>query len=141
MENITFNIQDLMELIESHEGRRHTAYKDSRGIITIGIGRNLESKGLNDEEIESLFFRDVLDAIEDTVSIYPNLRTYTENRQKALIDMAFNMGRGGLASFRKMRKAILNGDWIEAAAQAQDSRWYNQVGNRSKKIVEMLRNG
>ena len=55
--------------------------------------------------------------------------------------MAFNLGRSKFSRFVNMRKAIANGDWIEASAQALDSRWAKQVGRRANTIANMLKEG
>ena len=52
--------------------------------------------------------------------------------------MMFNMGRPRLSKFKKMNEAITNEDWIEASVQMEDSRWYNQVTNRAKRLVERM---
>ena len=38
-----------------------------------------------------------------------------------------------------MREALLEGDYNKAADEMIDSKWYNQVGNRSKTLVKMMR--
>ena len=48
------------------------------------------------------------------------------------------MGRPRLSKFKKMNEAITNEDWIEASVQMEDSRWYNQVTNRAKRLVERM---
>jgi lysozyme len=52
--------------------------------------------------------------------------------------MAFNLGGPRLASFRRMRAAILDGIWLQAASEALHSRWARQVGRRSTEIIGML---
>ena len=37
----------------------------------------------------------------------------------------FNMGLTRLSKFKKMKAAVDNRDWKEAAVQGRDSRWYN----------------
>ena len=58
--------------------------------------------------------------------------------QLILCNMMFNMGRPRLSKFKKMNEAITNEDWIEASVQMEDSRWYNQVTNRAKRLVERM---
>lgn len=53
--------------------------------------------------------------------------------------MAFNLGLTKLNKFVEMRKALLKGDYNKAADEMIDSKWYNQVGNRSKRLVDMMR--
>ena len=60
---------------------------------------------------------------------------------KAIItNMAFNMGKKGVAGFDKMLAAIKAQDWETAAKEMEDSKWFNQVGDRAKRLVERMRN-
>ena len=47
-----YNKDNLIQKLIQHEGLRLQAYKDSLGIATIGIGRNLEDRGITPEELE-----------------------------------------------------------------------------------------
>ena len=134
-------ISDCKALIARHEGKRSKPYLCTADKITIGIGRNLEDKGLNDEEISFLFKRDCADALHDAARLFASFETLDSVRKIALIDMAFNLGYDRLSQFKNMRAAIEMNDWNEVANQAMDSRWYRQVGIRGKRIVEMLRTG
>ena len=62
-------------------------------------------------------------------------------RQKVLIDMAVNLGVGGLLQFRRMIAAIELGDYGAAADQMLDSRWAEQVKTRADRLAEMMRTG
>jgi len=62
-------------------------------------------------------------------------------RQAVLVDMAFNLGRAGLASFQKMRAALALGDFERAAAEMLDSLWARQVGRRARELAEMMQTG
>ena len=48
---------------------------------------------------------------------------------------------GGLLRFKKMLLAVEKQDWDEAANQMLDSRWSKQVGNRSKELADIMRQG
>ena len=52
----------------------------------------------------------------------------------------FNMGLTRLSKFKKMKEAVDNRDWKEAAVQGRDSRWYNQVTNRAERLMKRLEN-
>jgi len=53
--------------------------------------------------------------------------------------MAFNLGQPRLAGFKKLRAAVLAGDWDLAAAEALDSRWASQIGRRAVEVAALLR--
>ena len=46
-----YDRQQLVKIIAKHEGIVLEPYKDSLGISTIGIGRNLEDRGISDGEL------------------------------------------------------------------------------------------
>ena len=55
--------------------------------------------------------------------------------------MCFNIGFSGLMKFKKMWFALGNRDFAEASRQMKDSSWYVQVGNRSKRNVNLMAKG
>ena len=59
--------------------------------------------------------------------------------QHIVANMLYNMGRPRLSRFHKMKKAVDNRDWHEAALQMQDSKWYNQVPNRADRLVQEMK--
>ena len=44
--------EKLIEQLRLHEGVEHMPYKDTVGKLTIGVGRNLDDRGLSDDEID-----------------------------------------------------------------------------------------
>ncbi len=61
-------------------------------------------------------------------------------RQSVLIDMAFNMGGGGLSKFVSMFKGINKKDWDEAARQIKDSKYGRGKGPRPGLNVGYMKN-
>jgi lysozyme len=53
--------------------------------------------------------------------------------------MCFNMGPGNLAKFQNMIAALEAQDYDLAAAEALDSRWAKQVGQRAERLAQRLR--
>ena len=93
------------DLVQCHEGRRQFPYYDTRGKLTIAVGRNLTDRGLADDEIDYLFANDLIIALQICQDLYPCFVSFTPARQAALISMAFNLGKPRLAGFRRMRAA------------------------------------
>ena len=75
------------------------------------------------------------------MSFLERFDTLSTNRQNVLVNMAFNLGIYGLLRFKKMLLAVEKQDWDEAANQMLDSRWSKQVGNRSKELADIMRQG
>lgn len=133
--------ETLLEMLKRHEGLRLKPYECSAGKTTIGYGRNLTDIGITKDEAMILLVHDMERAMTDIKRIFPDFSTFSKNRKNALTDMMFNLGMSRFLKFRKMIDAILNGNWPMASNEAQDSRWFVQVGNRGTEIVRLLING
>lgn len=132
---------DSKEQIKRHEGLCLQPYSDTVGKITIGYGRNLSDVGISEREAELLFEHDFQKAVLGLDSKLPWWRELSESRQSALLDMAFNLGIGGLLGFRRMLAALKDGRYEDAAREAMDSRWAQQVGRRARVVADQLRYG
>lgn len=158
----------IEEQLILHEGLRLEVYKCPAGHWTVGVGRNLEVKGLTPDEQIKLLGTDGLskdDAIErlklrgitksealflldnDVVECKRDLESFAwfkhidPIRQKVLIDMRFNLGSAGFRQFKKMITHLEVGNYADAADEMVNSAWYHQVGTRAHRLVEMMRTG
>ena len=152
----------LVEKLIEHEGMVLQVYKDSLGIDTIGIGRNLEDRGISKEELDAMdiptmghiyeYGINEVDAVylaENDVQIvedellraHPCVDRLDAVRQLVLIDMAFNMGVPRLCKFKKMWNAIHEQKFEAASLEMMDSKWARQVGQRAKKLSEAMKLG
>ena len=131
----------LAAQLENHEGRRNLCYEDSEGHLTLGVG-HLMSEPIPDVVIDLLLLCDMKDkAVGELDRIFPQWTELSETRQLVLADMMFNLGADRFLKFKKFWKAMLDRDYETAAAEMLDSKWANQVGNRAKRLSEMMRNG
>jgi lysozyme len=128
-------------LLKLHEGVRLKPYTDTVGKLTLGIGRNLDDRGITLEEAEYLLSNDISDAWLQLVSHLPFFSKLDTVRQAVLVDMAFNLGLAGLMSFSKALLAIKEGRFDVAAGELLNSKWSAQVGRRSHRLAEMMRSG
>ena len=151
----------LAQQLTEHEGLVKTVYKDSLGIETIGIGRNLEGKGITDAELKhwdmsmelvykvgitremaiDLFNNDVKIVERELVQSHPIVETLSAMRQMALVNMGFNLGIPRLNMFKNMWESIEDGDFTHAAIEMMDSRWARQVGQRAITLSNMMDTG
>ena len=152
----------LVEKLIQHEGLKLNVYKDTLGIDTIGIGRNLEDRGISKEELDAMDIPNIetvyqfgiteVDAVylaendvqiveEELVRAHPCVDRLDAVRQLVLVDMAFNMGVPRLCKFKKMWAAIHEDDFSTAAKEMMDSRWATQVKSRADKLANMMHNG
>ena len=64
-----------------------------------------------------------------------------DERQYALLDMAFNLGVDGLLKFKKMLGFLWMGDYRQAAAECLNSRYAKETGKRAKRIAKTIETG
>ncbi len=62
-------------------------------------------------------------------------------RQAVLLNMAYNIGVGGLMGFPKMLGAAEAGNFSEAADQMLNSKWARQVRNRANRLAGQMESG
>ena len=157
-----YDRQDLIDKLIVAEGLRLQVYKDTLGIDTIGIGRNLEDRGITKQELDDLDIptiehvyeygiteadavylatNDVQIVEEELVRAHPCVDRLDSVRQLILIDMAFNMGVPRLCKFKNMWAAVHNEDYPTAAKEMLDSRWAKQVKGRATKLANAMHNG
>ena len=136
-----FDMDKMIDELVDHEGLELHPYEDSLGILTIGVGRNLEERGISEDEAFYLLGNDIEVIWDELISKHPIVEDLDDQRQMILLNMAFNMGVPRLAKFKKMWAAIESGDMEEASKQALDSRWADQVGRRAEELAERLISG
>src|SRR5210317_774405 len=154
--------ENFIDKLVAHEGLRLQVYQDTLGIDTIGIGRNLEDRGISKEELDWMDYPSIdhvyewgiteADAVylaqndvqiveDELLNAHSCLDRLDSVRQLVLIDMAFNMGVPRLCLFKKMWAAIHVADFVTAAKEMLDSRWANQVKGRATKLANAMHNG
>lgn len=132
-----YNLARLKADLHRDEARRIKPYRDTEGLLTIGVGWNLDHNGLPDDVIDTLLVRGIDQAEEALDNIEPAWRLLDENRQLVLLNMAFNLGQTRLAGFRNMWAAIRSGHLDEVPRHMLDSKWAKQVGPRATRLVEL----
>ena len=126
----------LREQLERDEGRRHTAYTDTAGHLTLGVGHNLNTP-LSDAAIDQILDDDIRGAMAECALI-PFWMNLSEVRQAVLVNLAFNMGFQGLMTFRRMLAAMDAENWNQAAQELLDSKYAKQVGARADRLALQL---
>jgi lysozyme len=125
-----------------HEGLRLKPYRCTAGKLTIGIGRNLDDRGISQKEAYALLERDILDFEQQLLNAIPDVYNgLDEVRQSVLLNMCFNLGLKGLLEFKNTLAFIGAGDWERAANNMLASKWAKQVGMRAIELSEMMRKG
>jgi lysozyme len=92
MENYNQFKQDLKFLISKHEGYNTKLYKCTAGKLTIGIGYNIEERGLPDEVIRMLFEADLERVQKEAILKHSQFNHLHLNAQLVICDMLFQLG-------------------------------------------------
>lgn len=129
---------NIVELLERQEGFRQFAYRDTVGKITVGIGRNLEDKGISKAEALYLLHNDINDCEQQLKDRFYWFEQIHEDARTILISLCFNMGLGGLLTFTKALEHFKNENYKMAADELMNSKWAKQVGTRSLEIADIL---
>ena len=135
------NKKKLIEELKRDEGVRLHPYRCSANKLTIGVGRNIEERGITMEESEYLLNNDLTICIEEVESVFTWYYYITDNRKRAIINMVFNLGLTKLLKFKNFIAAMEAKDYVTAGKEMLDSRWAKQVGNRADRLEQMIVNG
>ena len=143
------NIKQFREELKQDEGVKNEVYLDHLGLPTCGIGHlitewdaeyNAEvGTPVAEERVNELFEKDLATTIDECKLIYNDFDVLPVKVQHIVANMMFNMGRPRLSRFHKMKKAIDNRDWYEAAYEMTDSKWAKQVPNRAMRLVQEMK--
>lgn len=131
----------LRNMLVNDEGFRGTPYTDSRGFLTIGFGFNLTTQELPLsialEWLDLLLFT-IEHQLEKNISFFDQLN---DARKSVLMNMAYQMGIGGLLSFHDMLKALGCKDYEGASTSMMDSVWYRDFTSRASRLVKIMKFG
>lgn len=128
----------LKAQLKRHEGYRRRPYKDTKGILTIGFGRNLIDNGINREEADHLLDNDIRETLMVCATKIKQYEQFPEEVQEVVVNMCFNMGINRLLTFKKMLAAMRARDFKTAAVELMDSNYATQVGRRANELAEIL---
>lgn len=137
----SYLLHNLSDDLIRDEGLRLKPYTCTAGKVTIGIGRNIQDNGITEEEARFLLSNDIHRCVYDLDLALPFWKRLSNNRQRALLNMEFNLGLTRLLKFKNMIRCLREGDYEQAAIEALDSTWAKQVKDRSKRIAELIRKG
>jgi lysozyme len=137
-------MQRLLETLKRHEGVRYYVYRDHLGYETIGVGRCINRAvglGLSPDEVEYLLINDVQRCIEELDGAFDWFKDLDEVRREAMINLCFNLGLTKLRKFVNALEAMKQRNYNKAAAEFLNSKWANQVGERSREVAHMIKTG
>lgn len=153
-------IKQILPRVIQHEGLKSKVYRDTKGILTIGVGFNL-SRGdsgeklkavganpvkikagkseLSDSQIKSLLASDLESARTNATDLVKNFKTLPSAVQGVLIEMTFNLGKKGLSEFKNFLAHIENKKFQSASKEMLNSSWARQVGARAITLSNIIK--
>ena len=135
------NYDILLEQLKDFEGLELKAYQCTAGKTTIGLGRNLDDYGITEEEAYYLAKNNIYELEDELDRAISWWRQLDDARQRALINLAYNVGTTTLLKFKKTLQYLEDGSYEEAAKEVLDSRWADQVGRRAIFISNVFLTG
>ena len=135
------NYDILLEQLKDFEGLELKAYQCTAGKTTIGLGRNLDDYGITEEEAYYLAKNNINELEDEIDRAIPWWRQLDDARQRALINLSYNVGTTTLLKFKKTLQYLEDGSYEEAAKEVLDSRWADQVGRRAIFISNVFLTG
>lgn len=133
------NKEQLRADLKRDEGLRLKPYTDTKGKLTIGVGRNLTDVGINEVEAEILLATDVERAIAQLDGNCPWWSAMPEAAQRGLANLAFNDGVPKLfVKSPKMMACLRARDFAGAARELLDGPYKTQVGDRAQRIADLF---
>lgn len=129
----------VVESIVRHEGFRSVPYPDpihgwKRPTFGHGITYITEDESLY---IVRKRVRHIAEQLQQALPFWTRL---PDEVKDVLIEMAYQMGVGGVLRFRKTLDALEHGDYAKAAEEMLDSKWAHQTPKRALELAERVRN-
>ena len=143
------NFNRLETRVMNDEGFRARPYLDSVGVATIGYGStrvlgepvSMDWLTIEADVARQLLRGDLYQALVDAQAVFSRFDDLNDVRQEVIVNMTYNLGRRGLAGFKRMIKKSDDLDYVGMAFEMQDSKWFDQVGSRSIRLVLEMRSG
>ena len=146
-----------LQMLMRHEGFRPRAYDDAtgetvkapEGRLTIGYGRNLADVGLRECEALFLLQKDIDFIYQGLYNRYSWFSFLNTPRQWVCINMAYQMGLEGFASFKKMIGNLevavndkkFHNRWVAVQNEMIDSQWAENHKDRAYELGNAMIRG
>jgi len=147
------NIEKCKEEIKRHEGEVLEIYEDSLGFKTLGIGHLCQPEDPEydwkvgtkvSQEVVDMYYEDDFNKhLAEAIHVFGTDEAFynlPENIQHVIVNMCFNLGASRLSNFKNMLRACREHNWEQMSVEMENSRWYSQVGRRSRELQESVLN-
>ena len=134
-----FDKELIRKRLIDFEGLVLKSYVCPTGYTSVGVGRNLETNGITEEEAMYLLNNDIKTVIKKLDKHWITWRKLPNTAQYVCIDLVFNMGINTFMSFRRTRSYMELNEWEKAGDELLDSKYAEQVGRRAIFNSEQLK--
>jgi lysozyme len=150
------DVETCVQRLAIEEGCVLHTYVCPAGYKTIGIGRNLVTNPLTDEEKKvcgdvehgitknAAFYlcrNDVKKVMNDLDDKFPWWKNLNDDRQFVMVSMCFQLGVYGLSKFKRMLSYLSTGYYKKAAAECLDSSFAKQCPKRANRNAQCIESG
>jgi len=132
-------VEGLRKDLIAEEGLRLKPYLCPAGKLTLGVGRNLDDVGITEDEAMMMLDNDIERVKGQLAKALPWLETKPQGVQRAIANMTFQMGLGGVLKFQKMLAALQARDYNAARREALDSAWAKQTPQRAGRVTDLFK--
>jgi len=132
------DMKRMREQLILHEGLKLMPYRCTSDKLTIGVGRNLDDRGISEETAMQMLDEDINIVHGELLKAIPEFSSYPNAVQESLVDLAFNMGTPTLLKFKATLAALNAQQMCIASKELLDSRYARQVGQRAVTISENI---
>ena len=134
---MSYLIPDAIADVKLSEGFRSEIYNCPAGFPTWGYGSRVDL-GITEEEASAILEIKMLNMWNQIVSAKPWAEILPLEVRQALQNLVYNVGPTGCLGFRRMWAALETQMWGAAAAEVMDSTYARQVGDRAKRVANLI---
>lgn len=145
----------MIPVLMRHEGVKEKIYNDHLGNPTIGVGFLVSALSETELDIIGVASHDEVKEIDEE-QIFKILRLKLQKLiyelddklpwffdrpiqiQYAVLDMAYQLGVGGLLKFKRFLDALENKEYLRAQLEAKNSRWAKQTPTRCQYVCDRI---
>lgn len=133
------DLERLRKRLIVEEGCELLPYRCTSDKLSIGVGRNLDERGISHDTAMQMLDEDIeicVGELKQNLSFFDQL---PDEIQEMLCDLAFNMGVPRLMTFVKTLKLLKEGDYAAAADELLESRYASTLPARAGRNADILR--
>ena len=138
------NKDRLKNNLVREEGLKLKPYKCTAGKLTIGVGRNLEDRGITEATVDQMLEEDIATCIAELQANISNFNDHPDAVKETLVDLCFNLGISRLKKFKQtlryIDEGLETGNYTKAAVELLNSNYAKQLPNRARRNHERLFN-